>query len=173
MPKTAQGCAICTFTLPAGRRCGAVALRGRAFCYHHDRSPRRIAQDTLDIKLARYRRELESMDLPRLLEALLEKLDLSRPSFPATRKLVSFLALPPAVWPCSCRITSPTHPRRLRSPIHTASSPRKSWRHSPTVSSAHKRSMAQRSILESIRYTKSHISSHIAGYSGIKSPGIN
>ena len=63
-------------TLPAGRRCGAVALCGRAFCYHHDRSPRRIAQDTLNVKLARYRRELESMDLPRLLEALLEKLDL-------------------------------------------------------------------------------------------------
>jgi hypothetical protein len=91
MPKTAQGCAICTFTLPTGRRCGAIALRGRAFCYHHDRSPRRIAQDTLDIKLARYRRELESMDLPRLLEALLEKLDLLQailPGYPEARLIL-------------------------------------------------------------------------------------
>ncbi len=86
------GCAICTFTMPSGRRCGAVALRGRAFCYHHDRSPRRIAQDTLSVKLARYRRELDAMDLPRLLEALLEKLDLLRAaiaSYPEAQLVVA------------------------------------------------------------------------------------
>jgi len=86
------GCAICTFTMPSGRRCGAVALRGRAFCYHHDRSPRRIAQDTLSVKLARYRRELDAMDLPRLLEALLEKLDLLRAaiaSYPEAQLIVA------------------------------------------------------------------------------------
>ena len=91
MPKT-QGCAICTFTLPSGRRCGAVALRGRAFCYHHDRSPRRIAQDTLEVKLARYRRELDAMDLPRLLNTLLEKLDLIRaiiPAFPEAQLILA------------------------------------------------------------------------------------
>lgn len=85
------GCAICTYTLPAGRRCGAVALRGRAFCYHHDRSPRRILQDTLDVKLTRYRRELDTMDLPRLLEALLEKLDLIStiiPGYPEARLIL-------------------------------------------------------------------------------------
>ncbi len=91
MPKTAQGCAICTFTLTTGRRCAAIALRGHAFCYHHDRSPRRIAQDTLDVKLARYRRELQSTDLPRLLEALLEKLDLLPavlPGYPEARLIL-------------------------------------------------------------------------------------
>ena len=85
------GCAICTFTLPSGRRCNAIALRGRAFCYHHDRSPRRIAQDTANAKLARYRRELDAMDLPRLLNALLEKLDLIRaviPTFPETQLIL-------------------------------------------------------------------------------------
>jgi hypothetical protein len=91
MPKT-QGCAICAFTLPSGHRCGAVALRGRAFCYHHDRSPRRIAQDTLDVKLARYRRELDTMDLPRLLNALLEKLDRIHaivPAYPEVQLIVT------------------------------------------------------------------------------------
>ena len=83
MPRTAQGCAICTFTLPAGRRCGVPALRGRAFCRHHERSPRRIVQDNLEAKMARYRRELEAMDLPRLLDALLEKLDLIQAIIPA------------------------------------------------------------------------------------------
>jgi hypothetical protein len=76
MPRTAQGCAICNFTLPSGRRCASIALRGRAACRHHERSPRRIVQDSLEAKMARYRRELDSMDMPRLLEALLEKLDL-------------------------------------------------------------------------------------------------
>jgi len=88
MPKTTPGCAICTFILPARRRCGVPALRGRAFCRHHERSPRRIVQDNLEAKMARYRRELESMDLPRLLDALLEKLDLLRaiiPGYPETR----------------------------------------------------------------------------------------
>lgn len=77
MPKTSQGCAICSFTLPAGRRCGAVALRGHALCRHHF-NRRRLLQDHLDVKLARYRRELDAMDLPRLLNALLDKLDLIR-----------------------------------------------------------------------------------------------
>jgi hypothetical protein len=94
MPKT-QGCAICTFTLPSGRRCGAIALRGRAFCHHHDRSPRRIAQDTLNVKLSRYRRELDAMDLPRLLNALLEKLDLIRaiiPAYPEARLVLAVVS---------------------------------------------------------------------------------
>src|SRR5271156_4192199 len=94
------GCAICTFTLPTGRRCAAIALRGRAFCYHHDRSPRRIAQDTLNVKLARYRRELGGMDLPRLLEALLEKLDLLHaviPGYPEARLILGVASCRPAV----------------------------------------------------------------------------
>jgi len=77
MPGTTAGCAICTFTFPAGRRCGAVALRGHALCRHHF-NRRRLLQDHLDVKLARYRRELDAMDLPRLLNALLDKLDLIR-----------------------------------------------------------------------------------------------
>ena len=88
-----QGCAICTFTLPSGRRCGAIALRGRAFCHHHDRSPRRIAQDTLNVRLSRYRRELDTMDLPRLLNALLEKLDLIRAIIPAYPEAQLILAV--------------------------------------------------------------------------------
>jgi hypothetical protein len=93
MPKAAQGCAICTFTLPSGRRCGAIALRGRAFCYHHDRSRRRIAQGALDVKLARYRRELDAMDLPRLLNALLEKLDRIHAIVPAYPEVQLILAV--------------------------------------------------------------------------------
>ena len=96
MPTTTQGCAICTFTLSSGRRCGAVALRGRSFCYHHDRSRRRIAQDGLNVKLARYRRELDSMDLPRLLHALLEKLDLIRAvisSYPEAQLILAVASL--------------------------------------------------------------------------------
>ena len=92
------GCAICTFTMPNGRRCGAVALRGRAFCHHHDRSPRRIAQDTLNVRLARYRRELDAMDLPRLLNALLEKLDLIHAIIPAYPEAQLILGL------ASCRL---------------------------------------------------------------------
>jgi hypothetical protein len=105
------GCAICTFTLPSGRRCNAIALRGRAFCHHHDRSPRRIAQDALDAKLARYRRELDAMDLPRLLDTLLDKLDLISailPAYPEARLLVGL---------ASCRLatlrSSGVRPRRL------------------------------------------------------------
>ena len=93
MRKSTQGCAICTFTMPSGRRCAAVALRGRAFCHHHDRSPRRIAQDTLDAKLARYRHELDAMDLPRLLNALLDKLDLIRAVVPAYPEAQTILAV--------------------------------------------------------------------------------
>ncbi len=89
----AQGCAICTFTLPSGRRCNAVSLRGRSFCRHHERSPRRIAQDTLNVRLARYRRELDTMDLPRLLNALLEKLDLIRAIIPAYPEAQLILAV--------------------------------------------------------------------------------
>jgi hypothetical protein len=94
------GCAICTFTLPSGRRCNAIALRGRAFCHHHDRSKRRIAQDALDVRLARYRRELDVMDLPRLLNALLEKLDLIRaviPSYPEVQLILNVASLRLAV----------------------------------------------------------------------------
>ena len=98
MSKSTQGCAICTFTMPTGRRCGAVALRGRAFCHHHDRSRRRIAQDALDVKLARYRRELDAMDLPRLLNALLEKLDLIHAIIPAYPEAQLILGL------ASCRL---------------------------------------------------------------------
>ena len=90
------GCAICTFTMPSGRRCGVPALRGHAFCYHHDRSRRRIAQDTLSVKLARYRRELDAMDLPRLLNTLLEKLDLLRAviaSYPEAQLIVAVASL--------------------------------------------------------------------------------
>lgn len=91
MPDTAQGCAICTFTLPTGRRCASIALRGRSFCRHHVASRPRIAQDSLEAKMARYRRELDSMDMPRLLEALLEKLDLLRaivPGYAETRLIL-------------------------------------------------------------------------------------
>ena len=90
------GCAICTFTMPSGRRCNGIALRGRNFCYHHDRSRRRIAQDTLSVKLARYRRELDAMDLPRLLNTLLEKLDLLRAviaSYPEAQLIVAVASL--------------------------------------------------------------------------------
>lgn len=97
------GCAICTYTLPTGHRCAAVALRGRAFCRHHVASRRRILQDTVEVKLARYRRELDAMDLPRLLEAVLEKLDLIStiiPGYPeatlivglATQRLATLLS---------------------------------------------------------------------------------
>ena len=98
MSKSTQGCAICTFTMPTGRRCGAVALRGRAFCHHHDRSRRRIAQDALDVKLARYRRELDAMDLPRLLNTLLQKLDLIHAIIPAYPEAQLILGL------ASCRL---------------------------------------------------------------------
>jgi hypothetical protein len=87
------GCAICTFTLSTGRRCGVPALRGRAFCRHHYRSPRRIAEDNLKVKLTRYRRELEAMDLPRLLQALLEKLDLIHAIIPAYPEAQLILAV--------------------------------------------------------------------------------
>jgi len=92
MPNAAQGCALCTFTLPLGRSCAAVALRGCAFCRHHVAGPRRILQDAVEAKLARYRRELDAMDLPRLLEALLEKLDLVRAavaSYPEAQLIVA------------------------------------------------------------------------------------
>ena len=75
MPATRQGCVICTFTLPSGRRCSGPALRGHSFCRHHVSCRRRILQDNIDVRLARYRRELDAMDLPRLFHALLEKLD--------------------------------------------------------------------------------------------------
>ena len=89
------GCALCTFTLPNGKRCKAIALRGRAYCYHHDRSPRRIAQDTLQVKLSRYRRELDAMDLPRLLMALLEKLELIHaiiPGYPEAQLILAVVS---------------------------------------------------------------------------------
>lgn len=76
------GCAICTFTLPNGRRCNAIALRGHSLCRHHF-SRRRPLQDHIEAKLARYRRELDAMDLPRLVNALLDKLDLIRAIIPA------------------------------------------------------------------------------------------
>ena len=91
MPKTAQGCAICTFTMPSGRRCGSVALRGHALCRHHF-NRRRLLQDHVDVKLSRYRRELDAMDLPRLLNALLDKLDLIRaviPSYPEAQLVLA------------------------------------------------------------------------------------
>ena len=75
------GCAIYTFTLPNGHRCNAIALRGHSLCRHHFN--RRPLQDHMEIKLARYRRELDAMDLPRLLNALLDKLDLIRAVIPA------------------------------------------------------------------------------------------
>ncbi|MBV8631709.1 MAG: hypothetical protein JOZ83_12335 [Silvibacterium sp.] len=87
------GCAICTFTLPDGNRCNAIALRGHAFCRHHNRSPRRIAQDALDVRLARYRRELDAMDLPRFLNALIEKLDLISAVIPAYPEAQLILAM--------------------------------------------------------------------------------
>lgn len=91
MPKTSQGCAICTFTFPTGRRCGAVALRGHGLCRHH--FSRRLLQDHMDVKLARYRRELDAMDMPRLLNALLEKLDLIRALIPAYPEAQLILAV--------------------------------------------------------------------------------
>ena len=80
MPET-RGCAICTFTFATGRRCKAVALRGHSVCRHHFK--RRPLQDRIDTRLSRYRRELDSMDLPRLLNALLDKLDLIHAIIPA------------------------------------------------------------------------------------------
>jgi hypothetical protein len=69
------------------------ALRGRAFCRHHVASRARIIQDTLEVKLTRYRRELDSMDLPRLLNALLDKLDLLRAIIPAYPEAQLILAV--------------------------------------------------------------------------------
>jgi hypothetical protein len=95
MPNAAQGCATCTFTLPSGRRCAAVALHGRAFCRHHVAGRRRILQDAVETRLARYRRELDAMDLPRLLEALLEKLGLISaiiPGYPEATLIVGHTA---------------------------------------------------------------------------------
>jgi hypothetical protein len=81
------GCAICTFTLPNGRLCNAVALRGHALCRHHSNArrprPRRLWEDQLQNRLSRYRCELDAMDLPRLLDALVDKLDLIRTAIPA------------------------------------------------------------------------------------------
>jgi hypothetical protein len=94
------GCAICTFTLPNERRCNAIALRGHSLCRHHINSRRRIRQDNLEVKLARYRRELDAMDLPRLLNALLEKLDLIRaviPAYPEAQLILAVASLRLAV----------------------------------------------------------------------------
>ena len=111
------GCAICTFTLPSGRRCGVPALRGRAFCRHHDRSPRRIVQDNLAAKMARYRRELEAMDLPRLFDALLEKLDLIQAIIPAYPEAQLILLVATSASPCSCRTTLRMSRPIARAPI--------------------------------------------------------
>ena len=89
------GCAICTFTLPNGSRCAAVALRGHSLCRHHF-NRRRPLQDQVEVKLARYRRELDAMDLPRLLNALLEKLDLIRaiiPAFPEAQLILGVASM--------------------------------------------------------------------------------
>ena len=85
------GCAICTFTLPNTRRCNAIALRGHSLCRHHFN--RRPQQDQLEVRLARYRREIDSMDLPRLLNALLDKLDLIRAVIPAYPEAQLILAV--------------------------------------------------------------------------------
>ncbi|MBV8674128.1 MAG: hypothetical protein JOZ33_11885, partial [Acidobacteriaceae bacterium] len=73
------------------RRCNAIALRGHSLCRHHFN--RRPQQDQLEVRLARYRRELDAMDLPRLLNALLDKLDLIRAVIPAYPEAQLILAV--------------------------------------------------------------------------------
>ena len=94
------------------------------------------------------------MDMPRLLEALLEKLDLLQSvitGYPEARLILGVASCRLAVLLSNYFADALAPPPE---PIHTASSPKKNWRHSPIVLSGHKRSMAQRSILESIRCTK-------------------
>jgi len=167
------GCAICTFTLPSGRRCGAVALRGRAFCYHHDRSPRRIAQDTLDVKLARYRRELEGMDLPRLLEALLEKLDLIQailPGYPEARLILGVASCRLAVL-MSNYFEGPQAPPAESDPYRILTQEELETFADSLIRSQTESSRGNN--LEPMRKVKFSDRNELAGHSGIKSRQIN
>jgi len=64
---------LCTRKLPTGRACTQPALRGERFCrFHNDARSRHLAEH--DARMFDLGDDLDAMDLPQLLETLLDKL---------------------------------------------------------------------------------------------------
>lgn len=67
---------LCTLILPSGRRCGAPALRGKRFCYHHAGKHLDFTRERrLSLRLERLENQLANTDTAGLLSFLHQQLN--------------------------------------------------------------------------------------------------